>query len=100
MGGANSAGQAAVHFAKYARKVTMLVRAPSLNQSMSKYLIDQIAGTSNIEVETGARLDEVSGDGHLQCIMVNRDGQTSRREALRSSFLSAPRRKRSGCPKA
>jgi thioredoxin reductase (NADPH) len=40
VGGANSAGQAAVHFAKYARKVTMLVRASSLEQSMSKYLID------------------------------------------------------------
>ena len=81
VGGANSAGQAAVHFAKYARKVTMLVRGPSLHQSMSKYLIDQIAGTSNIEVETGTELEEALGDGHLQCIRVSRDGQQSRREA-------------------
>ena len=50
VGGANSAGQAAVHFAKFARKVTMLVREASLERSMSKYLIDQIAATSNIEV--------------------------------------------------
>jgi len=47
VGGANSAGQAAMHFAQYARQVTMLVRSPSLEASMSKYLIDQIAGTSN-----------------------------------------------------
>src|ERR1022692_1284838 len=48
VGGANSAGQAALHFAKYARKVTMLVRGPSLSATMSKYLIDDIERTSNI----------------------------------------------------
>jgi thioredoxin reductase (NADPH) len=52
IGGANSAGQAAMYFSKYARQVTMLVRAESLKNSMSKYLIDQIAATSNIEVKT------------------------------------------------
>lgn len=69
VGGANSAGQAAMHFSKYARKVTMLVRS-SLEKNMSKYLIDQIAGTSNIEVLTGAEVSEVQGDGHLECIKV------------------------------
>jgi thioredoxin reductase (NADPH) len=75
IGGANSAGQAAMHFSKYARKVTMLVRGDSLEKSMSKYLIDQIAGTSNIEVQTRAEVQEVSGNGHLECLKVHcRDG--------------------------
>ena len=86
VGGANSAGQAAVHFAKFARKVTMLVRAPSLVAGMSKYLIDQIAGTSNIVVETGAQVSELAGDKHLECIAVTKDGQVSRR--LASSLFS------------
>jgi thioredoxin reductase (NADPH) len=70
IGGANSAGQAAMHFSKYAHKVTMLVRS-SLEKSMSKYLIDQIAGTSNIEVQTGAEVKEVQGNGRLECIKVH-----------------------------
>ncbi len=70
VGGANSAGQAAMHFSKYAHKVTMLVRS-SLEKSMSKYLIDQIAATSNIEVQTGAEIREVQGNGHLECIKVH-----------------------------
>ncbi len=81
VGGANSAGQAAVHFAKFARKVTMLVRGPSLKDSMSKYLIDQIAATSNIEVETGATVCEVIGDGHLSAIRVSSNGMETERAA-------------------
>ncbi len=79
IGGANSAGQAAVHFAKFARKVVMLVRAPSLEQSMSKYLIDQIAGTSNIEVETSAHVTSLRGDEHLECIEVSSKGERTQR---------------------
>jgi len=52
IGGANSAGQAAVYFSRYARQVTMLVRGPSLTRSMSSYLIDQIAAIDNIDVRT------------------------------------------------
>jgi len=68
VGGANSAGQAAMHFSRYARKVHMLVRADSLTKSMSRYLIDQIAATSNIVVETGTEVKAMSGDGHLECL--------------------------------
>ncbi len=68
VGGANSAGQAAMHFARYAAKVHMLVRADSLEKSMSKYLIDQIAKTPNIEVETGTEVAGAFGDGHLECL--------------------------------
>src|ERR1700744_3034806 len=70
IGGANSAGQAAMHFSKYAHKVTMLVRGESLEKSMSKYLIDQIAATSNIEVQTRAEVKEVQGNGRLECLKV------------------------------
>jgi thioredoxin reductase (NADPH) len=68
VGGANSAGQAAMYFSKYAKKVTMLVRADSLTSSMSKYLIDQIAGTSNIEVKTRCQVVEALGDSRLSCL--------------------------------
>jgi thioredoxin reductase (NADPH) len=68
VGGANSAGQAAMHFSRYARSVHMLVRADSLTKSMSKYLIDQIAATQNIVVETRTEVTAMSGDGHLECL--------------------------------
>jgi thioredoxin reductase (NADPH) len=68
VGGANSAGQAAMYFSKYAKKVTMLVRADSLKNSMSKYLIDQIAATSNIEVRAQCQVVEALGDGRLSCL--------------------------------
>jgi thioredoxin reductase (NADPH) len=68
VGGANSAGQAAMHFANYASKVYMLVRGDSLTRSMSKYLIDQIAATPNIVVETNTEVVSMSGDNHLECL--------------------------------
>jgi thioredoxin reductase (NADPH) len=68
VGGANSAGQAAMYFSKYAKKVTMLVRAESLTNSMSKYLIDQIAATSNIEIKTCCQVVEALGDTRLSCL--------------------------------
>jgi thioredoxin reductase (NADPH) len=68
VGGANSAGQAAMHFSRYASKVRMLVRGESLTRSMSKYLIDQIEATPNIVVETGTEVVSVSGDLHLECL--------------------------------
>ncbi len=68
VGGANSAGQAAMHFSRYAAKVHMLVRGGSLEKSMSKYLIDQIKATPNIVVETQTEVVAVAGDGHLECL--------------------------------
>jgi len=70
VGGANSAGQAAMYFAKFARKVVMLVRGPSLSTSMSQYLIDQIKKTLNIQVQTGSQVVEVHGDTHLEAISI------------------------------
>jgi len=65
VGGANSAGQAALHFARYATKVTMLVRGEGLSATMSKYLIDEISRTSNIVVEARTQVLEALGDDHL-----------------------------------
>jgi thioredoxin reductase (NADPH) len=70
VGGANSAGQAAMYFARYARKVIMLVRGESLATSMSQYLIDQIAATPNIQVCNHCSVVEVKGDGHLEAITI------------------------------
>jgi thioredoxin reductase (NADPH) len=70
VGGANSAGQAAMYFSKYAKQVTMLVRGESLKNSMSKYLIDQIAATSNIEVKTCCRVIEAMGETRLSCLRI------------------------------
>jgi thioredoxin reductase (NADPH) len=66
VGGANSAGQAALHFAKYAGKVTMLVRGEGLSATMSKYLIDEIARTSNIVVEARTQVLEAMGEDRLE----------------------------------
>jgi thioredoxin reductase (NADPH) len=79
IGGANSAGQAAVYFSGYAAKVTMLVRADSLAKSMSHYLIDQIAALPNVAVRTGAQAVAASGvDGHLQKLRIrDADGSES-----------------------
>jgi thioredoxin reductase (NADPH) len=70
VGGANSAGQAAVHFSGYARRVVMLVRGDSLAATMSRYLIDRIAQTPNIEVQTGASIEEVCGGTRLEEISI------------------------------
>jgi thioredoxin reductase (NADPH) len=68
VGGANSAGQAALHFSKFARGVTMLVRGKGLTITMSKYLIDEIDRTSNIVVATETQVAKAEGDGHLEAL--------------------------------
>ena len=68
VGGANSAGQGALFLSRYAKSVTMLVRAADLTSSMSQYLIDRISVTSNIRVVTGAELSAVCGNGHVERI--------------------------------
>ena len=70
VGGANSAGQAAMNFAKYAERVIILVRGESLSSTMSQYLIDQIKETPNIQLWTHASLSEAHGDTHLEEISV------------------------------
>ena len=94
IGGANSAGQAAVYFSGYAARVTMLVRADSLAKSMSHYLIEQIAAIPNIDVRTGAQAVGAEGDGaHLQRLRI-RDAEGERLEEADACFVfigAAPR---------
>jgi thioredoxin reductase (NADPH) len=66
VGGANSAGQAAVYFARHASRVVLLVRGPSLTASMSHYLIKQIEGIANIEVRCGTVVEQAHGGEHLE----------------------------------
>jgi thioredoxin reductase (NADPH) len=73
IGGANSAGQAAVYFSNYAQRVTMLVRADSLAKSMSHYLIEQIEALPKIEVRTRTQAVGAEGDGRLRALRT-RDG--------------------------
>jgi thioredoxin reductase (NADPH) len=68
IGGANSAGQAALFFARYARQVTMLSRSSSLSRSMSAYLVNQIAKVENIEVLDNTEVDEVHGTDRLESV--------------------------------
>jgi thioredoxin reductase (NADPH) len=70
VGGANSAGQAALHFARYARKVTMLVRGAGLAATMSKYLIDEIGRTSNIVLEAHTQVVEAFGEERLEALQL------------------------------
>jgi Thioredoxin reductase len=70
VGGANSAGQGALFFSRYARRVTMLVRAPDLQPTMSRYLVDRIRSAPNIEVVNGVDVEGVRGEGALESVVV------------------------------
>jgi thioredoxin reductase (NADPH) len=70
IGGANSAGQAALNFSRFARRVIMLVRGSTLASTMSRYLIDEIEKTPNIHVELGSSVTEAHGDTRLEAISV------------------------------
>ena len=88
VGGANSAGQAAMNFAKYAERVVMLVRGDSLASTMSQYLIDQIKETPNIQIWAHASVAEVHGDTHLEEISVLcTDTDTVERVPASSMFI-------------
>ena len=70
VGGANSAGQATMFFANHARNVTMLVRAASLREAMSSYLVDQIEAMPNVRLRTRTEVVDVKGDEHLERVTV------------------------------
>jgi thioredoxin reductase (NADPH) len=86
IGGANSAGQAAMYFSKYARQVRMLVRGDSLAKSMSQYLIDQIEETDNIEVLCFHSVIEAQGSDRLEKILV-KDSQTDEIKTFETNSL-------------
>jgi thioredoxin reductase (NADPH) len=86
VGGANSAGQAAVYFSRRARSVQLLVRGPSLEASMSSYLIEQIAGIPTIAVRTCTTVAAAHGDGHLEQLTLH-DARTGERETVPAGHL-------------
>lgn len=70
VGGGNSAGQAAMYLSKFAKNVYIVIRKPDLSSSMSQYLIDQIAGTKNIEILGNTEIPEVRGDERLKEVVL------------------------------
>jgi thioredoxin reductase (NADPH) len=95
VGAANSAGQAAMYFSRYARRVIILARGSSLSATMSQYLIDQIRNTENIHVEAHSQVVEVHGEERLESIsaLCSTSGETQM-VAAHSLFIfigAAPR---------
>ena len=81
VGGANSAGQGAMFFSRYARQVTMVIRGASLATAMSRYLVDRIEATPNIEVLVNTRVTGVTGETRLSTVLLSNDvtGEQSER---------------------
>ena len=77
VGGANSAGQAAMYFSLFANKVTMLVRGESVSATMSQYLIDQIGETDNIEIRQRTQVQEAIGKNRLEQLVLSINGGES-----------------------
>lgn len=86
VGGANSAGQAAVFFARYASSVHLLVRGPALEDSMSHYLIEQLAAIENVQVHTCTTVAEAHGSEHLEQVTLL-DARTGERSTYDASHL-------------
>ncbi|MFD7817414.1 FAD-dependent oxidoreductase [Streptomyces sp. NPDC059785] len=86
VGGANSAGQAAMYLSRGAKSVTILVRGSSLTASMSHYLIQQIDGAPNINVRTGTVVESAHGDGHLEQLTL-RDVASGHTELVGAQWL-------------
>ena len=86
VGGANSAGQAAMYFSRFARHVTMVVRGEALSDSMSQYLEDQIAATKNIEVRLNSSVIAVDGTDRCEAITLQ-DRKTQATEKVSASAL-------------
>jgi thioredoxin reductase (NADPH) len=81
VGGANSAGQAALHLARFAARVTLLVRGESLAASMSDYLITQLGATPNVDVRSCTRVADGHGQARLEALTLE-DARTGRRERV------------------
>lgn len=86
VGAANSAGQAALNLARYAKRVVLVVRSATLETSMSQYLISRIKSVPNIEVRYRSEITAVSGDGHLEAVTIA-DRGTGVSEEVPSSWL-------------
>ena len=81
VGGANSAGQAALHLARFATRVTLVVRADSLAAGMSQYLVQQVEATPNVDVRVGTEVVDGGGAGRLEHLVL-RDRASGRRRSV------------------
>jgi thioredoxin reductase (NADPH) len=79
VGGGNSAGQGAMHLARYAEDVQLVIRRESLRDTMSQYLIDQIEKTPNIRVRPRTEIERVEGEGHVERVVLTSPGDGSSR---------------------
>jgi thioredoxin reductase (NADPH) len=86
VGGANSAGQAAMYFSRFAKRVTLLVRGDSLESSMSYYLIQQLQQKDNVTVRTRCEVVGAEGQGHLQAITIC-DGKNGMTATVECGYL-------------
>jgi thioredoxin reductase (NADPH) len=86
VGAANSAGQAALHFARYARRVVMLVRGPDIRRSMSEYLVARIEASPVIEVRTCTQVAAIEGNTHVERLVLA-DANTGETETVPASRL-------------
>jgi thioredoxin reductase (NADPH) len=88
VGGGNSAGQAALHMAEYARAVTVVVRGPDLHRGMSTYLVERINQHPRITVRTSSQVAEAHGDSHLRSVILRSEGHDKPEElAADAMFL-------------
>ena len=99
VGGGNSAGQAALYLARFARSVTIVVRRPGLEETMSKYLIDEIGYNERIEVLPCTRVVDGGGEGQLEwlCLEDTTTGERTTSRRADCSCCSAPSRAATGC---
>jgi thioredoxin reductase (NADPH) len=88
VGAANSAGQAALSFARYARRVVMVVRSETLEHSMSRYLVERIRAAENIDVLLSTEVAGAHGDGHLEAITLA-DRSTATETEVKTNWLFA-----------
>jgi thioredoxin reductase (NADPH) len=87
VGGGNSAGQAAMHLARYAKEVHIIVRRDSLADTMSRYLIDQIKKTPNISVRGRTELERCEGDDCVRCAVLKTGDDAGRKEDFDAVFV-------------
>jgi thioredoxin reductase (NADPH) len=95
VGGGNSAGQAAMHLARYAKEVQIIVRRESLDSTMSRYLIEQIEKTPNIRLRVRTELERVEGNGHVERVALKSNGTDGQVEDIDAVFIFIGTRPRS-----
>jgi thioredoxin reductase (NADPH) len=87
VGGGNSAGQAIVHLAAFARRVHVVVRKTDLGESMSRYLVDRVESLDNVTIHRGCTIGGLEGNGHLGAVGVSNGRDRTQRLATSSLFL-------------